>query len=52
MGLDFVLLAGCASLDIVCNPLVHFFPLIEFFSFSDCFVAAKVACCRVVVYLS
>ena len=42
MGLDFVLLAGGTTLNVVCDPLVHFGPLIKFSDFSDCFISSGV----------
>ena len=50
MSKDFVLLAGCTSFDIVCDPLVHAVPLGELFSFPDGFVSPWVTCQWVVVH--
>ena len=49
MGLNFILLAGGAPLDVVCDPLIHFWPLIEFLDFSDCFISSRVSSCRVIM---
>jgi hypothetical protein len=49
MGLDFVLLASSAPLDIVCDLLVHLWPLVEFFDFPDHFISSGVSCCGVIV---
>ena len=43
MGLDFVLLTGGASFDVIRYPLVHFWPLIEFFDLSDHFILSRVS---------
>ena len=43
MSLDFVLLASGTSLDVVRDPLVHFWPLIEFPDFSKCFIPSEVS---------
>ena len=52
MGLDLVLLAGGATLDVVCDPLVHFGPLIEFFDFSDSFISSGMSSSGVVMGFS
>ena len=49
MGKDFVLLTGCASLDIVRDPLVHTVPSDKLFSFPDGFIPSRVACQWVIV---
>ena len=49
MGLDFVLLACGASLDVVCDLLVHPGPLIEFFDFPKCFISSRMSSGRVVM---
>ena len=41
MGLDFILLAGSASLDVVHNPLVHLQPLVQFLDFPKCFISSR-----------
>jgi hypothetical protein len=45
----FILLASGASLDVVCDPLAHPWPLLVLFGFADCFVSSGVSCCSVVV---
>ena len=49
MGLDLILLAGGTALDVVCNPLIHLWPLIEFPNFSECFIPSGVSGGRVIV---
>ena len=49
MGLDLVLLAGSASLDVVHDPLIHFWPLIEFLDFPECFISSGVSSGGVIV---
>jgi hypothetical protein len=49
MGLDLVLLAGGASLDVVRNPLVHLWPLVEFSDFLECFISSGVSGSGVIV---
>ena len=43
MGLDLVLLASGTSLDVIHNPSIHLWPLIEFFDFSNCFILSRVS---------
>ena len=43
MGLDLILLAGGASLDVVRDPLVHLWPLIEFLDFPKRFIPSRVS---------
>ena len=52
MGLDFVLLVGGTPLDVVCDPLIHFWPLVEFFDLSDCFISSRMSSHRVVISFS
>ena len=49
MGLDLILLAGGASLDVVRDPLVHSGPLIEFLDFPDCFISSGMSSSGVIV---
>jgi hypothetical protein len=49
MGLDLVLLAGGAPFDVVRNPLIHLWPLVEFPDFSECFISSGVSGGGVVV---
>ena len=46
----FVLLAGCASFDIVGYPLIHVRPPIPFLGLADGFISSWVASCGVVVH--
>ena len=52
MGLDFVLLTGGASFDVVHDPLVHLWPLVEFLDFPDCFIPSGVSSSEVIVGFS
>ena len=49
MGLDLILLASGAPLDVVHDPLVHSRPLIEFFGFPDYFISSRMSSCGVVM---
>src|SRR6266436_9317412 len=49
MSYDFILLACCASLHIVCYPLSHPRPWQDFCCFPNCFISSGVSCCGVVV---
>src|SRR6266403_6375818 len=46
---DFILLAGRAAFDVVCDPLPHPFPRENLRSLSDCFVSSGVSRSRVIV---
>ena len=50
MGEVFVLLTDCASLDIVCYPLVHVGPPVPFLGFTDRFVPTWVSGCQMVMH--
>ncbi len=49
MSQDFVLLTGCTTFYVVCDPLSHPCPGQDFISFSGCFIASRMSCSRVVV---
>jgi len=40
MSNDFILLAGGTSFDVISDPVIHRWPLVDLFCFSDCFVSA------------
>ena len=46
---NFVLLTNSTAFDIISNPIVHCWPLIDLFCFSDCFVLAWVSGCHVIM---
>ena len=43
MGLDFILLASGTPLYVVCDPLIHSWPLIELLGFSDHFISSRMS---------
>src|SRR6266850_5078668 len=45
----FVLLTNSTAFDIVSDPIVHCWPLIDLFRFSDCFILAQVSGCHVIM---
>ena len=47
----FVLLAGGASFDIISDPCLHVWPLIDFLCLSDCFIASEVPSCHMIMSL-
>src|SRR6266403_5668572 len=49
VGHDFVLLAGSAAFDVVCDPLPHPCPRQDLCSFSNRFVSAGMSCGWVIV---
>src|SRR6266850_2704582 len=49
MSDNLVLLTNGASFNIISNPLIHCWPLIELFCFSDRFVLAWMSSCHVIV---
>ena len=49
MGEDLVLLTCGASLDVVCDPVVHPYPFCMSFGFANGFVSAGVSRCGVIV---
>ena len=52
MSLDLILLTSGTPLDIVRNPLVHLWPLVESSDFSDCFISSRVFDSRVIMDFS
>ena len=46
---DFVLLAGRTSFNVVYNPGIHTWPLVDFFCFPYCFVPSWVSCCHMIM---
>src|SRR6266850_877530 len=49
MGNDFILLANGTSFDIVSDPVVHHWPLVELFRLSNRFISAGMSGCHVIV---
>src|SRR6266850_1455577 len=49
MGDDFILLTDGTALDVISNPVVHCWPLIELFHFSDRFILAGMSGCHVIM---
>src|SRR6267142_606962 len=49
MSNDFILLTDSTSFDVVSNPIIHRWPLIDLFCFSDCFILARMSSCHVIV---
>jgi hypothetical protein len=45
----FVLLTGCTSFHIIGYPLVHFWPGVRLFGFSNCFIMSGVSSSGVIV---
>src|SRR6267142_2364776 len=45
----FVLLTNSTAFDIVSNPIIHCWPLIDLFCFSDCFILARVSGCHMIM---
>src|SRR6266850_794151 len=46
---DFVLLTSSTSFDVVSDPIVHCWPLIDLLCFSDCFILAWMSGCHVIM---
>src|SRR6267142_1511138 len=46
---NFVLLADRAAFDVVSDPIIHCWPLIELFCFPDRFISAQMSGCHVIV---
>src|SRR6266850_7457365 len=49
MGNDLILLTNGTAFDIISDPFVHRWPLIELFCFSDCFISAGMSGRHVIV---
>src|SRR6266404_4226222 len=49
MSQDFILLAGSAAFDVICDPLSHPCPGQDLRGFSYCFVSSRVSCGRVIM---
>src|SRR6266850_3142778 len=49
MSNDFVLLTGCAAFDVISDPIIHRWPLIDLFCFPDHFISARMSGCHVIV---
>src|SRR6266850_7367054 len=46
---NFVLLTGSTAFDVVSNPVVHRWPLVDLFCLSDCFISTRMSSCYVIV---
>src|SRR6267142_3015283 len=46
---NFVLLTGSTTFDVVSNPVIHCWPLVDFFCFSDCFILSWMSGCHMIM---
>src|SRR6266850_662173 len=46
---NLVLLTGSAAFDVISDPIIHCWPLIDLLCFSDCFVSARMSGCHMIV---
>src|SRR6267142_6696860 len=49
MSDNFVLLTGSTTFDVIGDPIIHRWPLIDLLCFSDCFIPARMSGCHVIV---
>src|SRR6267142_4678686 len=49
MSNNFVLLTDSTSFDVISDPVIHCWPLVELLCSPDCFIPARVSSCHVII---
>src|SRR6266850_5152707 len=49
MSDNFVLLTDSTAFDVISDPIIHRWPLIDLLCLSDCFISARMSSCHVIV---